>query len=95
MTVEESKPQDGQVTCPRSHSEPEAKVSVLNPHVLAFLPTKPNRIPYWIRARLLIQSLWLFPALTSSVFKSVHEYFTSIPGANNPLPGYARLGPQP
>ena len=51
MTVEESKAQDGQVTCPRSHSEPEAWVSVLNPHVLASLPTKPNHIPYWTRVR--------------------------------------------
>lgn len=33
---------------------------------------------------------WPFPTLTSSVFKSAHEYFTSIPGENNPLPGYVR-----
>lgn len=30
---EESQPQNGQVTCPRSHVEPKALVSVLNLHV--------------------------------------------------------------
>lgn len=51
MTVEESKAQNGLVTYPRSHSEPKAWVSVLNPHVLASLPTKPHRMPYWMRTR--------------------------------------------
>ena len=50
ITVEESKAQNGQVTCPRSHSEPEALVSVLNAHVLASLPTTPSCIPFWMRA---------------------------------------------
>lgn len=95
MTVEESKAQDGQVTCPRSHSEPEAWVSVLNPHVLASLPTKPNHIPYWTRARFADTISLALSSSTSSVFKSVREYFMSIPGANNPLPGYVRLGLQP
>lgn len=66
------------------HVEP-----VPTPSGNSFLPHGLSCTP-WTRAGFADVIHGPFPALTPSVFKSAHEYFTSIPGENNPLPGYVR-----
>lgn len=73
-----------------NHVEPVLTLSWHSPPQLP--PSNPRGLSCtsWPRAGSADVIHWPFPALTSSVFKLAHEYFTSIPGENNPLPGYVR-----